>query len=371
MMVAHYGEGDIQIGRLSTPGFEVSWAGDCPWRPGYCLGSDDGRIQLASVDGCWRVGPYEISPSGEAVNGVAFSDDLMAVSTRSDVTFLKVPLLGTGHVERASYFGGAHGVFATQGGGIAAPMGRSGILLMGPLSTQSQRVRVLAASDDSLYAYKLVSLSDPDRGTILACAGRRGGLSSLPLSGPGLENYGKKLRPAGVDFVDIAALGVEGFPFGAAGLGLDCSIHLVRDMLTDRTSKMMHFSPPGERAYRLLCAEGHVFLLTDKGLYAFVDLARKFLEGEAIDGLTITRKLDLEAVDVALGGDRSLLVVMPDAVDRIEIDSFISRDRKRGGGLASGMGNGSVPRLSSEESMETLDTTAWTRSEELELAGVN
>ena len=285
-----------------------------------------------------------------------------------------MPYVGEGRVERAVYNGGAHGVVATQDGGIVAPMGRRGILLMEPKQEHSQRVRVLTAADEALYIYKLVSLSDPARGTILACAGRRGGLASTPLAGVGLENHGKRLRPTGVDFVDVAALGVAGSPFAAVGLGLDCSIHLVRNLLTDRTSKMIHFSPPGERAYRILCADGHVFILTDKALYAFVDLARKFLDGEPIGGMTITRKLDLEAVDFSIADDHSLLVVMPEFVSRIDIDSFIARDAGQFGRPAylspSSAGNGSVPTSLMDESMETLNESAWERSEELELAGV-
>ena len=314
------------------PDFEVSWAGGCPWRPGYCYGSEDGRVLLQSVDGSWRAGPYDVSPSGEAVNGVAFSDGLMAVSTRSDITFLNVPYLGQGQVERAVYNGGAHGVLGIQGGGIVAPLGRRGILVMGPKEERSQRVQVLSSTDDSLYVYKLVSLSDPDRGTILVCACRRGGLAATPLSGVVPESYGKKLQPPGVDFVDVAALGIETFPFAAAGLGLDGSIHFVRDLLTDRTSKMLHFRPLGERAYRILCAEGHVFVLTDRSLYGFVSLAKDFLDGKSSDRLMLNaRKMDLEAVDISLTDDRSLLVVMPESVRRIPIQAFMAWDGSVGG----------------------------------------
>lgn len=374
MIISHYGEENLQADELPTPNFEVSWAGSSPWRPGYCFGSDDGRVQFTNADTTWWDGPYDVSPSGEAVNGVAFAGGLMAVSTRNDITFLNVPHPGEGQVERAVYNGGAHGAIATQDGGIVAPMGRRGILLMGPTQEHSQRVRVLTAVDEALYIYKLVTLSDPARGTVLVCAGRQGGLASMPLSGNRLESYGKRLRPANVDFVDVAALSVEGYPFAAAGLGLDCSIHLMRDLLTDRTSKRIHFSPPNERAYRILCTEGHVFLLTDKALYGFFDLAREFVEGRPIDGLTFIRKLDMEAVDFSITDDRFLLVVMPETVYRIAIDSFIARDGVKAdeSGLLSPSTpkNGSVPTSSWVESMETIDTPAWERSEELELAPV-
>ena len=187
----------------------------------------------------------------------------------------------------------------------------------------------LGFTDEPLYFYKIASLASPVRGEILACAGRQGGFAAMPLAGAGLETYGKKLRPIGVDFVDVAALGVSGFPFAAACLGLDCSIRMTRDLLNDNTLKHLHFSPAGERAYRLLCKEGHVFMLTDKSLYAFVDLATRFLQDDALDDPIEARRMDLEAVDISMTPDRSLLVVMPDSVYRIEIDSLIARDELR------------------------------------------
>jgi hypothetical protein len=233
-------------------------------------------------------------------------------------------------------------------------------------------VQVLSPTDDSLYVYKLVSLSDPDRGTILVCASRRGGLAATPLSEVIPESYGKKLRPPGVDFVDVAALGNERFPFAAAGLGLDGSIHFVRDLLADRTSKMLHFCPLGERAYRILCAEGHVFVLTDRSLYGFVNLAKDFLDGKTPDRLMMNaRKLDLEAVDISLTDDRSLLVVMPESVSRIAIQSFIAWDGSAGGRPSTASGsNASNCGCPTTTDDELVEGTRWVRSEKFKLSKV-
>ena len=154
-------------------------------------------------------------------------------------------------------------------------------------------------------------------------AGRRGGFATMPLTGAGLKDHGKKLRPDGVDFVDVAALETDGFPFAVAALGLDCSIHLVSDLLADRATMTLQLNSPKERAYRILCTEGHVFMLTDKALYTFKDLAGRFLRGEAIDEPTAPW-LEMEAVDASLGPARSLLILMPDTVDQIEIDSLLA-----------------------------------------------
>jgi hypothetical protein len=114
-------------------------------------------------------------------------------------------------------------------------------------------------------------------------------------------------------------------PFAVAILTLDCSIILVRDLLADESiGQTLHFGSEGERAYRLLCAEGHVFLLTNRRLYAFVDLASVFLEGERNEGQVMINFWNIEAVDASVASDRSLLIVMPSAVYRIELDFLVS-----------------------------------------------
>jgi hypothetical protein len=355
-MIPGNGDQSLNIRTISLPSFEVSWAGGRPGRPGYWFGSDDGRVQFSSSDGSESIGPLAIAPSAEAVNGIAFVGAVMAVGTRSDVTFLNAPELGGEHIPRTVFHGGAHGVASTHGGCIVAPMGRRGILFMDPKLETAQSVRILKPAD-ALYIYRVVSLARPDRGEILACAGRRGGFATMPLAGSGLENHGKKLRPVGVDFVDVASLDVGGFPFAVAALGLDCSIHFVSDLLGDQATTTLHLSVRKERAYRILCTEGHVFVLTDKRLYTFKDLAVRFLRGEAINNPT-AQCVPLEAVDASLGPDRSLLVVMPDSVYHVKIDSILAS------------GEEMLATDSDDESWERVEKTSWEQSEELELTEV-
>jgi hypothetical protein len=360
-MTSDNGDASMNIRTIRLPNFEVSWAGGSPGKPGYWFGSEDGQVQFMSLDGAELIGPYAIAPSEEAVNGIAITGGLMAVSTRSDVTFLKVPEHRTNHIPRTVFHGGAHGVVGTQEGYIIAPMGRRGILLMDPRPETAQRVRILKPADEALYIYKVVSLASPDRGMILACAGRRGGFATMPLAGPGLETHGKKLQPFGVDFVDVTALDVDGFPFAVAALGLDCSIHFISNLLYDQATATLHLSSRSERAYRILCSKGDVFMLTDKNLYAFKDLAGRFLRGEPISDPT-AQLLDLEAVDASLGPDRSLLVVMPDSVYHVKIDSILA--------------GGDPPRndwrtdLGTKMLTTDSDHGSWEQSEELELTEV-
>ena len=131
-MASNSNDETIVIGRMSLPNFEISWAGGSPGRPGYWFGSDDGRIQFIGLGDAGSIGPFAVSPSREAINGIAFAGGLMAVSTRNDVTCLTASDLGGEHVEPTVYPGGAHGVIGTSSGGLAAPMGRRGVLLISP-----------------------------------------------------------------------------------------------------------------------------------------------------------------------------------------------------------------------------------------------
>jgi hypothetical protein len=372
-MISNNDHESLNIREILLPGFDISWAGCSPGRPGYWFGSDDGRVQFMSLDGAELTGPYPIAPSEEAVNGIAFAGGFMAVSTREDVTFLKAPEPRRATTPRTVFHGGAHGVAGTHGGCIIAPLGRRGILLMDPEPESAQRVKTLKPADEALYIYKVVSLASPDRGEIIACAARRGGFATMPLAGVGSVNHGKKLRPAGVDFVDVAALDVDGFPFAVAALGLDCSIHFVSDLMGDQATTTLHLGATRERAYRILCAEGHVFVLTNTRLYAFEDLAARFLRGEAITHPP-TRSLDLEAVDASLGPDRSLLVVMPDSVYHIEIDSILSgvdpqtsRPRNES---QNDVGPKVIPADPDDGSWTSFEESLWKRSEEFELTDV-
>lgn len=362
MISANDGADKYQIISISLPNFEISWAGGNPLTPGYCFGSDDGEIEFTGLDYS-RGGPQAVAPSREAINGVAFAGRLMAVSTRSEVVFLDVPQSGDPLREHSVFHGGVHGVVGTPSGGFVAPMGRRGILLIEPNQMATRRVKVLKPADEALNIYKVVSLASPDRGEVLACAARRSGLAVMPLTGGGRESMGKRLRPPGVDFIDVAALGVEGYPLAAVASGLDCSLYFVRDLVGDGVTKTLRFKNTiGERAYRVLCAEGHVFLLTNKNLYAFANLAARFLHGESIDGRTEYQRLPLEAVDASVARNRSLLVVMSDCVHRIEIDSFIA-------GGARYAGHSRHDKMSS--GWESFDGSPWGHIEELELmAGI-
>jgi hypothetical protein len=360
--------GGLQITEIRFPGFDISWAGCPPRLPQYWFGSDDGRILVTTdLNSGEGARPLLAAPSGEAVNGIAWAPGLVAASTRSEVVLLypesdSVEL----RFSRGVFPGGAHGVARTPSGRIVAPMGRQGLLMVGPNEIIRQQVQVIRPPDDSLNLYRVVCVASHGHGEVFACAARRSGFLAMPLLGDELGDTGRSLQSANEDFVDVASLNMKDHPSAVAILSVDCSITLVRDLVADNsTVQTLHYSFTGERAYRILCADGHVFLLTNRRLYAFVDLVSRFLEGEGMEKQVTIHAWDIEAVDASLGANRSLLVVMPDCVYRIEIDSLINGpallpDNR---GVNGQRVNATGPDFVTTDAMESFENPPWEHSE--------
>lgn len=358
----------ITVDHIAFSDFDIAWAGECPWVPGsgYCFGSENGEIRFIGLDGTLIGDPYDVAPSRESVNGVAFAADLMAVSTRRDVTFFSVPRLGQGQVERAVFHGGAFDVVAMPRGGFVAPLGRNGLLVFGEKQTGSQKVKTLRAGAEGFNLYRVAPLaSAPGRGDVLACAARDDGFAIMTIGDEHTITFGRRLRAPGVDFVDACSLESERFPLGAAALGLDGSIHLTYDALRDQSPKTLRFRGIKGRGYRIFCHRGHIVLLTSDGVYSFMDLGARFLNGESIDGPTSARRLGLDPVDATLTSEGQLLVLMSDKVIRIGIDTLIERDGDPN--RTTNADSASLAAYVNDESFGEFDETVWAQSNELEL----
>lgn len=321
--------GGLESDWFRFPGFEVSWAGENPRNGGLILGSDDGRLLTTGPDGRDGGSPFPVSDSGEAVNGVAFTKEAMAVSTRSDVTFVD---LGPGRKEpgtRTFYCGGAHGVVSTSTGCFVAPLGPEGLLLVKPEAGPPQLMRISTPKNNGVNLYKIARLYGDGHEDLFACAARRGGLLAVTVRREG-PNPAQSFKAPNLDVVGVCALGSSRWPRAAVGLGADHSLHLCRDLMDGTPPKTLHFNAMSGTAYSILHSDGHIFLLTSRGLYSMPRLATRFLDGEDIGGRTLGKFLPLRAVDAYLAYEK-LLVVLADRVVAVEIDSLIARDESTGG----------------------------------------
>ena len=163
------------------PNFEISWAGEDLTNltdSGFCFGSEAGEILFKQGDSTKGM-VFRCTESDEAVNGVAFLDNLIAVSTPGEVVFFNTPSLGKQQVERAVYPGGAHGIISTTTGKFVAPLGTRGLLLMDPQPGERQAIKTFRAKGETFNFYKTAAAGKTEGRDVLACALRQDGWATV------------------------------------------------------------------------------------------------------------------------------------------------------------------------------------------------
>jgi hypothetical protein len=310
---------------IQLPQFEVSWAGEIPGTPGFCFGSDDGRLWFTGISGpITGAQPIPVASSGAAVTGVAFWDNFIAVSTPNEIV-LRYYDHERKTAKEVVIEAGAHGILATPSGRFFAPSGISGLLQIKPESEAPVQPRAHVVTGRLLNFYTAILLHSRDQGEVLACATRRDGLTVVSV--PHTDSGGKvRLIPCDIDVVDACALAHPDWPLAAAALGIDGSVFLMKDILADAGPLFLKFEGMQGNAYRILSAEGNLFVLTSKFLYSLPGLVGRFLREDTMHGgATSVRAVPMEAVDAHLAYARWLLIVMPGYVLSVDIHTLLGQ----------------------------------------------
>jgi hypothetical protein len=167
------------ISSLAFTDFEVSWAGPSLRTGLFGFGSEDGRILFTDLNGDIQVPAKQVAPSGEAINGVAFLQRWMGVSTRAEVMLWTPPRVSGESSRGARIPAGAHDIIAGQSGYFFAPLGQNGFLFCRPSDGREQVVTVSSGQTEDVYFYRLISLQSSSGEEIVAAATRRGGVAAL------------------------------------------------------------------------------------------------------------------------------------------------------------------------------------------------
>jgi len=218
---------------LHFPGAQVTWAGEFPWTHDLCFGTEDGSICVKDTNGVdISYGP--IIDSGEAINGVAFSRNMVAISTRAELLVKRLSF--PGELQTVVHYQiGAHGVVSTGRGGFLAPIGALGFLQIELLPDGSLQNRQFHGSEGDLYFYRIARLGTTTEGDeIFACAGRNDGVISLEIGTDGLPNRviinqsHNTTNNELADIVDVCRLPSETHPFATASLGIETPSNLAK-----------------------------------------------------------------------------------------------------------------------------------------------
>jgi hypothetical protein len=168
----------------------------------------------------------------------------------------------------------------------------------------------------------VVTLPGRDGKELLVCATRQNGLGFMEIHPGRPDATGMKVQTfAGLDLVDVCAVGGPPEAPAVAGVGWDGTLVLVPDAFHDQNLLTLKFESVQGTAYRLLSAQGHLFLLTSWGLYGLMNLGERLVQGRILERPTTpVRAVPLEAVDANRVGDRWLLFTMLDEVLKFDVD---------------------------------------------------
>jgi len=169
-------------------------------------------------------------------------------------------------------------------------------------------------------------LPTADYNDVLVSAVRSGGIVAGELSVDARSLRASTIAPDGIDVVDICGLSNS---LATAALGRNGTLMLFQDILSDTEPRSLKFSSIEGVAYRLMCARGHIFVLTSKGFYVLANLAKKFLEGQIHDrnAMQIV-SMKMSAVDANVFKNEFVYIVNDESsvyrIDLSEVENDIS-----------------------------------------------
>jgi hypothetical protein len=310
---------------IAIEGFDVTWAGENPLGSGFAYGSDDGRMIVADETGDPRTKPMKVTRFEEAINGIASFHASFAVSTRREVSFhsitsIQPPMLASAYAPH-----GSHGVTVAPSGHFVGALGRTGIMMARAAATGGDFFGVLLPGKEGMYFYRVIAEKGANGRDFLACAIRRHGIGVAEVLW-GQNAYNMRTATfGGLDVVDVCSLGGTPESPSIAAIGADGTVLLVHDAMRNENPATIKFDTVEGTAYRILSTQGHVFVLTDRGLFVLMGLAENLITGAVSeDSVTPLFVVPMEAVDANLVGDRWLLVVMPDEVRIFDVQQIVA-----------------------------------------------
>jgi hypothetical protein len=309
-------------------GQSISWVGECPWTDTLCFGGEDGKLIISR--GCPEIGKTANTNffplATDAINAVAFADNLFAVSSRNEVVIgIRQTQNGDGLCTYSHDFrGGAHGIVASQTGAFLAPLGDQGLLLL-KLDHGRVDAQTAGCQDFPFNFYKLIGLgAGPQGEEVFASAGRSDGLLAFPFSKDAVSVSGTHHSFEAHDIVDVCPLNDPHYPRAVACISRSRAVFLIRDVLEDQTPFALNYGGIQGTPYTLISAQGHLFLLTDRELVTLPNVASRFLCGESLAEPLEIACGPVNVSEAFLWRDQAILLIEEDSsVAQLEIEDLI------------------------------------------------
>lgn len=312
---------DGLISEVDLGDFKASWVGEFPPGQGVAFGAEDGRIMLVDKDGKTTRGTTE---TDEAINGLAFLPNWMAVSTRNEVQFVDMP---RGEFVPVRY--GAHGVIAGPDGNFVAPLGATGLLFFKPMKGDNLPVTISRPRKADLYFYRVIGLIVPNGPRVIAIATRRDGVAAIPFDEP--ERGIHTLTFEAFDAIDLCPL--DPSSLAIAALGKDGTIMMCRDVIEEtlkrQASVTTRFADIRGTAYRILNAKGNLIVVTSQAMYFLGEMATNFLQGKT--GPVTILEFPIRAIDANIVNEHWLMIVTSRGVLKLDLRQMNWGKRQKNG----------------------------------------
>ena len=283
---------------------EVSWAGSLePFDRGFGKGFEDGTLEYVIDDKLYTL---PASPSREAINGVAaIGKSTLAVSTRADIAFYEFETATK--FTKSTYAGGSHGVVATQSGYFIAPLGNKGLLIVEPERGPEQRMRFTTGTEGILYFYRMAALHNDSGEELLIFANRKEGVGTAKFHGNVTLDSIDNRAFDGLDVIDVC--GIETGTFGAIAISAYKQVILLEDASNLDRAVTLQIEGIEGNIYRVLSANGHLFVLSNTGLYLFPNFVMEHLHGAPALRI-VPIMFPISAIDMNMIGNEYLLVLL-------------------------------------------------------------
>jgi hypothetical protein len=297
----------------------------------YVFGSTTGDVRF--TDGTSRDGKVLSGKDGrEAINGVAYSNNSFATSSRGEIVLRSGFIPDAKHVDVGVIHGGAHSIAALPSGGFVAPRGNAGLLLIYPEDKAIPITNLTSEGPVGRYYYRAVAFPGPNGADVIACANRREGVGFTVHVRDHVEPMAVCKYEA-IDVVDVCPIRAGDHP-GVVALGRDGTTMLFPNTQPRTNPVTLKFNAIEGTAYRVLVSCGHLFLLTSRALYMLAGLIDRFLNGGRMDRINASifvMPMD-DAVDASICHDQYVAVVAADSnaahfLDIQQMEASQPRDR--------------------------------------------
>jgi hypothetical protein len=308
----------INVEQMGVNGRLVSWAGKCPWTNGICFGTNEGTLEFPPDL------MAEASLNTGAINAVAFSGELVALSSPSEVTIFARTSKERLRLERLahSFEGGAHNIVAAAPGVFLATLGDDGLLSLKAETNQTITARVGRQVSAAKYFYKVVPFFKSPESELLLCAARRDGLLVIAAQNgiprPPVIGY----RFGTHDIIDVCPLNHPKHPHAAVCLSRSGGLVVIPDTLSNEQPYEVRFENIRGTGYALAAARDHLFLLTSEAFICFPGVISRMLQQAPLNAMD-TPILPISASDMYLIGEHSICLLTDGGVRRIKVEELV------------------------------------------------